>query len=1148
MHRSTSGVLPDFLTEQLALSVLLSWFFSCFDLPVRLIAYVLLLFSEGVSPTFGVLMLCETRLYVLYLCLVDFSYLWRSIKCYFDPVDDTFGRYSEEYRSLLRRSSAGTRRRVPWTSIPPEAKFLSLHEMESGLGMSDFYFNVRSCDNRFGEYSPSKLLSYEQLKMLVPPGVEVGNGKRVQLDLGAGLKWYIIENDLMYIDGPQQTLYFSLEGYRRVMDRICVFGGSRPASLETVSSAVQRVCSLDAVPLQLKPLVVAAGSLAGVQYNRLVLASNRSVEDLYDTWRFITHYNRLSNHYRSFLVSNPSCVCRMFKWVTLSNAVYIAAGFCAKAGIDSLGSAYGYIFKDTPLALRDKAPSDIPDNDIVKHIPKPPPSGRNGSRTGLVSMLFSPFRWFYTNPTPDTTAYANMYDALRYRLGSTPPTLAPQLVEEMKATARQMASEVSSIMLFDEWLDQTKYSAVKKAKIREIYLTNRHCENRAFVKKESYSTIKRPRAIIDASQSYKNVEGPIIASLEPFFEQFPEVLSGLEVAEWQRTVTLASARFGEDAARFSLDYTSFETCFGREAMEVESYLYSLFLKNFPKLAAKMASVQTGERRVLVYGRKGLVFRRPPFRFSGDQRTYQANTLMNILFIRTAMRLAGVQQDATVTFVSGDDSNLTFSRSEKDKIPAFLQHLSAMGLKVKCAQGTLGTSGFCGFCFDDFSSSNNTRIARDPVMQSLKLYSLPRKLRPSRILRYLSGSAYCMLTQYAADPVMREALVPLAAEATDEQLAVALKDGTFNYWQRHILGKKPARVAELLHNATLTTWSAASSLTGYTVGQLQTLATLLRNVSGSLVNSLKNPKSAALRDAAEERYHRFVDFVRSVDVSSNFARFWYNQTHVPQLYARVVRSFRDIHPILAAREKFSTVGGHIVNFTTGLRDDFVSRYNEADLPTVLPRIYDAGLAHAVRLFNGSRDSLGRIWNSTATLRGRSVSWLYEAQDGLHSFVVDCRQRADSAGLVCRAYLQNGTRTLVRLKDVSIARLSSLDLRARVSQVRDALYHRWRVLKRKSLRLFHSVADWFSSARSSEPVEKCTELVLRTYSSVRDSGLVQRAYAGSKKVVAEAWGFLRDMMSPIVFNLTSVQIKQYVVKNSENETLVEDAQRLNTEVHM
>lgn len=982
-----SGLLPDYLTEQLFFTMLLATLLSPLHPLLRCFNYVILINYEGFGPCLGVFLSCETHLCWVYWLCVDFRYLIKSIQAYFSPMDAEFGSYVTEYRSLLRRKPKEPKRRVPWTSIPPEAKFLTLDMMEVGPGMDEICFSVEVADSKWGQYSPPKLVPYSELRERLGPNKEIGNGARVQLDMGEGLKWYVIKNDVMYIDGPNQTVYFSVSGYKAIMRQLSMFGGIKPADLGTISSAVQRVCTNNRFPEAMVPLVRSAGALVGVVYNREIIRESTIMQELHETWTFITHYNKLSGHYRNLLIKDPRNVVKMFKWITLSKEI---------------ACAFGYIFSETPVDLRDRKPEDLPNNVIQHSIPRPP-SERKGKFSGLVPMLFSPFSFFYTNPIPDTTSSSNMYDALAYRLSSTPDPINPRFLNEMYKTADEMSKELTTLMLFDEWLAQTRYSRLKKESIQNVYITAKKCENAAFVKKEAYDTVKRPRAIIDAAQDYKNLEGPAVASIEPLFEDFPEILSGIPVDKWQETVTLASAAFGEDAARFSLDYSSFETCFGEETMKVESYLYNKFLKNFPEVARKMYRVQTNPRKVIVYGRKGLKFIRPPFRFSGDQRTYQANSLMNILFIRTAMRLAEIDRDAYVSFVSGDDSNITVRAEDKPRIPVFLDNLRSMGLKVKCAEGSLGESGFCGFCFDETNCSTKSRIARDPLLQGLKLLSVPKKMKPKKMISYMSGSAYCMLTQYAHDPVMRELLVPLAGNISDAQVARNISNGTYNYWQAHILGKQPIKVAELIKDKARTSWVAASNLTGYTIDQLQKMAHHFRNVSIALVMYSKNASQTNwLR--AQRAYKKLHDFAMSVDAAEHAARFWYNTTHVPQLYSLSMEQAKKLPSFLSSKIVKPLVENFVnhTNATVRFIDDHRTK------------VWNASKAFANSTNYIMREWIADTWNASYVwmrdARGSIANWTYNrftnATDFLN-FRVDCAKSFMNSSWNCLGNFANVT---------------------------------------------------------------------------------------------------------------------------------------------
>lgn len=401
---------------------------------------------------------------------------------------------------------------------------------------------------------------------------------------------------------------------------------------------------------------------------------------------------------------------------------------------------YGYLYKELPELWR---ATSLPETNASV-----PLTYFNDNSVHPVSWSFFS-KVAYANPTPDFRNVDNLVDAINYRINHKLP-FDSALMTDLKDFARNEINKLpilDQIPTFHDWLNSTKYSLKKKELIDRIDRFGRYTENSMFVKNESYTKFKSPRAIFNVSQNYKNLEGPVVAAAESIFHDFPEVLTGKPVREWGKIVCDSFSQMG-DYDTYVTDYSSYECSFGPELKDaVENQFYSHILRKFPKIANKMRQVQNSKRKVVKYTPYGkLEYSRTGGRFSGDQRTYQANTLANIYINRFILSHLNVPYRF---FVSGDDGIIALPKGTD--IQPILRMYADLGLKLKLEPTTVEMSDFCGFTFN--SERSYSRLARDPVKIALNLLNSSVLMSHKKNFAYLRDKVLCLLYEFPTDPIL-----------------------------------------------------------------------------------------------------------------------------------------------------------------------------------------------------------------------------------------------------------------------------------------------------------------------------------------------------------------------------------------------------------
>lgn len=446
----------------------------------------------------------------------------------------------------------------------------------------------------------------------------------------------------------------------------------------------------------------------------------------------------------------------------------LMAAFFLRATLPVLPSFVGYIWNWVAADLRSKTLPAV--GWFVKRT-----VSKGLQKVGIVRKSLI----HYTNPRPDIKHPQSFIDAANVRLSFVPEPNAGLVSDLSRFVAKEQRRYFVPIdpLSFEDWLNSTKYSQAKKQFIRRVYNEDERYLNKIFVKNESYPEIKPPRLIFNASQNYKNIEGPYVAAFEEQFHQLPGILSGIPVNQWAEKVQRDFCEEGLE--RFLVtDFSSFEASVSKELKEaVENQIYHYVFGN--SVDVKRMELEQVSFANAVYSFKdadGITqkwkYTRPPYRRSGDQRTYQANTLLNFFVQHFAMRKLNVTNYKV--FVSGDDALIGVPKDfDLDRYYAIIRGL---GLRLTDAETNYFDSDFCGFNFHP--EYPRARIAKDHYDVILKVFDYPPELSARAARKYVKEKAYCYLIEYAGDPILDPPLRKFVGKFVPKSL-----DGKHDWWTK-----------------------------------------------------------------------------------------------------------------------------------------------------------------------------------------------------------------------------------------------------------------------------------------------------------------------------------------------------------------------------
>jgi len=341
--------------------------------------------------------------------------------------------------------------------------------------------------------------------------------------------------------------------------------------------------------------------------------------------------------------------------------------------------------------------------------------------------------------------------AIFKRLGTSVPSsnrfLLRRLRTFVRVWIRRHLSPLSERVEFDEWLEHTNYPAWRKEQLRITYesscgvVRRRDYACKSFVKTETYSGYKYPRAINSRSDVFKCKTGPLFHAIEQVLFKLPYFVKFVPVAE--RSAFIHNRLHGWHKF-IATDYTSFEALFTPELMRaVEFQLYSYMGRQCYREEVGIIQEALAGRNHMVFGSARASVN--GVRMSGDMCTSLGNGFSNLMIMLFLCRECGIDVDGVV---EGDDG--IFGVSAVPPVRMFTE----LGLKIKLQEfGVLGDAGFCKQYFDAGVQENVT----DPTELLVKFgwTHSNRRGGATRVLRgLLKAKAFSLKAELPNAPVAR----------------------------------------------------------------------------------------------------------------------------------------------------------------------------------------------------------------------------------------------------------------------------------------------------------------------------------------------------------------------------------------------------------
>lgn len=298
-------------------------------------------------------------------------------------------------------------------------------------------------------------------------------------------------------------------------------------------------------------------------------------------------------------------------------------------------------------------------------------------------------------------------------LSDTPP-LNRAYLRRFKAFVKKFCALFITIpnhfFSFEEWLETTSYSGVRKEQLRRIWkevgyrIDVKRCRRvKCFVKREVYDKIKHARMILSRIDEFKCFAGPIIKSIEGVLYKLKPFVKHKTMRERARLISSIQNK----GHLYMSDYTSYEAHFVREVKKSCEFVLYKHCMQQRLHDYRVLKLVLGGRNSLTT-RVGVMCRFDAKRCSGEVDTSCANgfsNLMTTLFLiheRTGCEVCDVFNHYD-GYVEGDDQAFTTDVELKG------EDYKDLGFTIKIEEIQDMTKGsFCGLVF-----VNEAEVMRDP---------------------------------------------------------------------------------------------------------------------------------------------------------------------------------------------------------------------------------------------------------------------------------------------------------------------------------------------------------------------------------------------------------------------------------------------------
>jgi hypothetical protein len=256
---------------------------------------------------------------------------------------------------------------------------------------------------------------------------------------------------------------------------------------------------------------------------------------------------------------------------------------------------------------------------------------------------------------------------------------------------------------FEEWLETTSYSGVRKDELRGAYaklrggLPDKRTASKvnSFVKTQGFDTYKHARLIMSRGDGFKVFSGPAFKAIEDVLYQKRPFVKHVPVPDRPQ---LVESLIQAGRKYYATDFTAFESHFTPEVMAtLEMKLYKHCLQGWSGYK-RLEQVLLGINRLSL--RSGVRATCRARRMSGEMCTSLGNSFSNYILAKFIASRAGGEIEG---FVEGDDGLFAST------VPITAAAYERLGFTIKIVEvEDPRTASFCGMVFAEGGD-----ILRDP---------------------------------------------------------------------------------------------------------------------------------------------------------------------------------------------------------------------------------------------------------------------------------------------------------------------------------------------------------------------------------------------------------------------------------------------------
>lgn len=401
-----------------------------------------------------------------------------------------------------------------------------------------------------------------------------------------------------------------------------------------------------------------------------------------------------------------------------------------------------------------------------------------------------------TPPRPDPSHPPSVVGGAIKRYGYKPPKINKQVMRRFKKFVKMWLRHNlkpltdTDVPSFDEWLDNTPYSAARKEELRRNWnnrgrkLSKKDARIvKAFIKDETYPEYKYPRHINSRCDAAKCFFGPIMQACGDKLFSLDWFIKTVPVVDRPKVIydTLVGNLGPEAGDYIFTDYTAFEAHFILDVMKVTDGLF------FGHMASQLDEAMSLEFMLgltgIVFGDNFIITKDVNFgveatRMSGEMNTSLSNGFANLMLFLFLAHENGASDIRG--FVEGDDG--LFRVTPASAAPT-AEQFAELGMTIKIGTTTrLAEASFCGQVY----SMDSLTVVTDPKEALCRLgWSNKRYARAKDpvLLALLRARAYSLVYQYNGCPMLAATGYRLLELTKDAEKDVDRVVQHHDWWER-----------------------------------------------------------------------------------------------------------------------------------------------------------------------------------------------------------------------------------------------------------------------------------------------------------------------------------------------------------------------------